>query len=74
MSWALESLLTKVTRDPAATVTFRGDAPLAVMVIVAAVEPPVAPPPDGAVGPSSSPHDVTNSDAHAKAQAARVLV
>jgi hypothetical protein len=39
--WARESLLTKVTRVPAATVSVLGDAPLAVMVIV------VPPPGDG---------------------------
>src|SRR4030095_5415062 len=39
------SLLTNVTRDPGATVTFFGDTPLAVIVIVAATVPPVPPPP-----------------------------
>jgi len=33
-------LFTKVTRDPADTVTARGDTPLAVIVIVAPLEPP----------------------------------
>jgi hypothetical protein len=58
--------LTNVTREPAATVTVRGDTPLAVIVIVAAIGPPV-PPPDGAVGPSSPPQDVINSNADANA-------
>ena len=35
MSWTRVSLLTKVTRDPAAIVTVRGDTPLEVIVIVA---------------------------------------
>ena len=35
MSWTRVSLLTKVTRDPAAIVTIRGDTPLEVIVIVA---------------------------------------
>ena len=35
MSWTRLSLLTKVTRDPAAIVTVRGDTPLEVIVIVA---------------------------------------
>jgi hypothetical protein len=37
MSWARLSLLTNVTREPAATVTSRGDTPLEVIVIVALV-------------------------------------
>ena len=35
MSWTRVSLFTKVTRDPAAIVTVRGDTPLEVIVIVA---------------------------------------
>ena len=35
MSWTRVSLLTKVTRDPAAIVTVRGDTAFAVIVIVA---------------------------------------
>jgi hypothetical protein len=69
MSCGRESLLANVTREPALTVTFRGDAPADVIVMVAAIGPPVLPPGVGEVGPSSPPHDVS-SDAHASAHVA----
>jgi hypothetical protein len=40
MSCGRLSLLTNVTRDPTDTVTAFGDTPLAVMVIVAPLDPP----------------------------------
>src|SRR4029450_11997489 len=66
--WLRVSLLTNETREPGAIVTFLGDTPLAVMAIVAAIGPPL-PPPDGEVGPSSPPQDVSSSDAQASVQA-----
>jgi hypothetical protein len=63
-------LLANVTREPTATVTFRGDAPADVIVMVAAIGPPVLPPGVGEMGPSSPPHDVNSSDAHASAHVA----
>src|SRR5262249_33907445 len=70
MSCGRLSLLTNVTREPAATVTALGETPAAVIVIVAAVPvppPPPPQPPDGAVGLSLPPphEDRTNASAHA---------
>src|SRR5262245_27304913 len=64
MSCGRLSLLTNVTREPAATVTALGDTRADVIVIVAA---PVPPPPDGAVGLSLPPphEERTNASAHA---------
>ena len=65
MSWARLSLLVNVTRDPTGIVTDFGDTPLEVMVIVAAIVPPVL---DGDEGESLPPQAESVS---ARAAAAR---
>jgi hypothetical protein len=82
MSCTRLSLLTKVTRDPADTVTARGETPLAVMVMV------VVPPGDGGgegdgdgegdgegdVGPSlPPPHAAADARRHSVADAASTV-
>src|SRR5690349_18787919 len=72
MSCGRLSLLTNVTREPAATVMVFGETPAAVIVIVPATVPPPPPPlppapPEGLLGLSLPPHADASSDRHAHA-------